>query len=73
MIDLENAECMSTTMMGEKAFRTKHLSKILGVSVATVQKYLRTGKIKTYPRHYMGHEYYVTESQLREYLGEKNE
>jgi len=73
MIDLENAECISTTMMGEKAFTTKHLSKILGVSVATVQRYLRTGKIKTYPRRWMGNQYFVTESQLREYLGEKNE
>ena len=58
-------DCISTTMMGEKAYRIKHLAKLLDLSVETIRRYVRSGKISSYR---FSKEYFITESQLNDFI-----
>lgn len=57
--------CISTTMMGEKAYRIKHIAKILNLSIETVRRYVRSGKLEAY--RYTS-EYFITQSQLDKFI-----
>lgn len=56
---------MINSMMGERAYRTKHIAKMLGMNIEVIRRHIREGKLKSYRT---GREYYVTESQLKAYL-----
>jgi excisionase family DNA binding protein len=56
---------MSTTVMGETAYRIKHVAKLLNLNVETIRRYVRSGKIKSY---HFTREYFITESQLNEFI-----
>ena len=58
-------DCISTTMMGEKAYRIKHLAKLLDLSVETIRRYVRSGKMASYR---FSKEYFITESQLNDFI-----
>lgn len=68
---MDNKNCISTTMMGEKAYKIKHIAILLDLNIETIRRYVRSGKIESY--HY-GKEYVITESQLQKFIeGSKNE
>jgi DNA-binding CsgD family transcriptional regulator len=58
-------KCMSTTMLGEKAYRLKHIAYNLDRHIETIRRHVRNGKLKAY---IAGGEYYVIESDLNKYL-----
>lgn len=58
-------ECMVTTMLGEKAYRPKHIAHNLGKNVVTVRRWIRSGKLKSYM---CVNSYYVIESDLIKFL-----
>lgn len=58
-------QCMTTTMLGEKAYRIKHIANNLGRNVETIRRHVRTGKLKAYRN---GGEYFVIESDLLKYI-----
>jgi excisionase family DNA binding protein len=66
-MDLEK-DCIPVTMMGEKAYRIKHVAKMLNMNVETIRRHVRSGKLKSY---HFTKEYFITESQLQEYLHNK--
>jgi len=62
---------MTVTMLGEKAYRLKHLAHNLDRDIETIRRHVRGGKLQAYKS---GGEYYVIESDLIRYLkGETNE
>lgn len=56
---------ISTTMMGEKSYRLKDLSKGLDLNIETIRRYVRSGKLESYR---FGKEYFVTETQLNRFI-----
>lgn len=58
-------EHMTTTMLGEKAYRIKHVAHNLGVNVETIRRHVRSGKLKAYKP---GGEYFIIQSDLDKYL-----
>ena len=63
--DYMKEECMKTTMLGEKAYRLKHIAHNLDRSIETIRRHVRSDKLKAYR---VGGEYYVIESDLKKYL-----
>ena len=62
---MSEENCISTTMMGEKAYRIKHVAKKLDLSVETIRRYVRSGKLESY---HFSKEYFITESQLNKFI-----
>lgn len=62
---MKEENCISTTMMGEKAYKLKHIAKLLNLNIETIRRYVRTGKIESYK---FSKEYFITESQLNKFL-----
>lgn len=58
-------ESMSTTMLGEKAYRLKHIAANTERNVETIRRAVRAGKLKAYK---VGGEYYVIETDLIDWL-----
>lgn len=56
---------ISTTMMGEKSYRLKDVSKGLNLNIETIRRYVRSGKLESYK---FGKDYFVTESQLNKFI-----
>lgn len=58
-------QCMTTTMLGEKAYRIKHIAHNLGRNVETIRRHVRSGTLKAYRN---GGEYFIIESDLIKYI-----
>jgi len=56
---------MKSTMLGEKAYRLKHIAHNIDRSIETIRRHVRSGELKAYKN---GGEYYVVESDLIKYL-----
>ena len=64
-------QCLPYTMLGEKAYRTKHIAHNLSMNVETIRRAIRTGKLKA---HKHGKQYFIIQSDLNDYLlGDDNE
>ncbi len=57
-------QCMNVTMLGEKAYRLKHIAHNLDRNLETIRRHVRSGRLKAYKS---GGEYYVVESDLIKY------
>ena len=58
-------QCMTVTMLGEKAYRLKHIAHNLDRNIETIRRNVRSGKLKAYKS--CG-EYYVIESDLIKFI-----
>jgi len=62
---IKDLTCMTVTMLGEKAYRLKHIAHNIDRSIETIRRHVRSGGLKAYKN---GGEYYVVESDLIKYL-----
>jgi len=56
---------MKSTMLGEKAYRLKHIAHNIDRSIETIRRHVRSGRLTAYK---VCGEYYVVESDLIKYL-----
>lgn len=58
-------EKMNVTMLGEEAYRIKHVAHNLDRNIETIRRHIREGKLKAYKS---GGEYYIIKSDLEKYI-----
>jgi len=64
---IKDLTCMKSTMIGEKAYRIKHIAHNIDRDIETIRRHVRSGKLQACKS---GGEYYVVESDLIKYLKE---
>lgn len=62
-------ESMNSTMLGEKAYRLKHIAHNTERNIETIRRAVRKGTLKAYKN---GGEYYVIETDLIKWLKGEN-
>ena len=70
--DIKSLECKDfhSTMLGQRAFSTKEIAKFIGVKIYEIRRDIKSKKLKAYKD---STQYYILESDVENYLGERHD